>query len=65
MNRDFLQIKAQGYLMYLNDCTKYARNTQENSRIMPLDEQTGLSIQMIHLKRVSHTGNCMRLNAFT
>lgn len=26
------------------DCTKCAQNTQENSKTMPLDEQTGLSI---------------------
>lgn len=33
-----LQIKAHGCLMYLNDCIKCAQNTQENSKIMPLDE---------------------------
>lgn len=37
-------IKAHGCLMYLNDCTKCAHNTQENSKIVPLDEQKGLLI---------------------
>lgn len=44
MNQDFIEIKVRGCLMYLNDGTKHAQNTQEKSKTLPLDEQRGLSI---------------------
>lgn len=44
MNQDFIEIKVHGCLMYLNDCTKRTQNTQENSKTLPSDEQTGFSI---------------------